>query len=382
MKLLIVDHSPFVGGATRVMSNLLELFDRKEFHSVMVCPPGSDSVAHFEDMGIEVNTVPMPWFTRRASIPKYLSYLFGLLLASYRITRLLYGKKIDIVHANSFIASLYCIIPALISRRPMVWHMHDILEADGFNRLFIRLSGFGARKIVCPSEAVKKGLVEFGVDPEKCVVIYNSMREVKDGVGRGGFREELNVDKETVLIGMVGFITEWKGQAVFVRTVPDVVKSFPRVKFVIVGDAMLDSDREYREGLHSFVEENGIGDRVIFTGHRKDVLDIMADLDIVVHASLSPDPLPTVVLEAMSAGRPVIATDVGGCAEMVTDGVNGFLIRPQDPKGLAECIVKLATDPDLRERMGREGSAILKEKFSPDENLRKIRQVYKEVSEG
>ncbi len=189
MKVLYVDHSPLAGGATKVMINLLGMLRHEGVSPIIVCSEGSKIRESFEGMGFKVYTMPMPWFTKEANLFKYVSYVFFFLLSSYRISRLVRREGIEIIHANTFIANLYCVIPAIITRRPLVWHMHDILEIGLFNKIFVRFSGFGASRIICVSEAVKKRLVEFGVSAGLCTVIYNSMTPAKDFAGRGRFRK-------------------------------------------------------------------------------------------------------------------------------------------------------------------------------------------------
>ncbi|MBI5308112.1 MAG: glycosyltransferase family 4 protein [Planctomycetes bacterium] len=354
------------------MMNLLGMLRHVGVSPIIACSEDSNIREAFEGMGFKVYTMPMPWFTKEANLFKYVSYVFFLLLASYRISRLVRREGIEIIHANTFIANLYCIIPALITRRPLVWHMHDILEIGLFNRIFLRFSGLGASRIICVSEAVKKRLVEFGVNAGRCAVIYNSMTPAKYLGGRGRFRKELNIDGNVLLAGVIGFIMWWKGQEVFVRAIPAIARDFPDAKFVIVGDIIFDSDL--------LVQESGMGGKVVFTGLRTDIRDIMSDLDVVVHTSILPDPLPTVILEAMSVGRPVIASNIGGPVEIITSGLNGFLIPPNDPAELARSISLLFKDKSLRERMGREGAMIIEDRFRPEENLRKVKAVYMEVA--
>ncbi len=380
MKVLYVDHSPKAGGAAKVMVRLLGMLRNDGVSPVIACSEGSDLGKALHDSGFQTYAMPMPWLTKKASVLRLLSYIFYLFSISYRISRVIWKEDIKIMHANTFIASLYCVVPAIITRRPLIWHMHDILEAGLVNKLFIRISGYYASKIICVSEAVKSHLVEFGVAPQRCVVIYNSVQPTENSREYGRFRKELDINENVLLAGLIAFITKWKGQVVLIKAIPEVIKDFPDAKFVIVGDIMLESDRCYMDSLYRLVREYGIREHVIFTGHRPDILDIMTDLDVVVHTSILPDPLPTVVLEAMSVGKPIIASNSGGTPEMIENGANGYLITPNDPKELARAIVELFKDRALRDAMGDEGIKMLKKRFQPEENLKKIKDVYSEVA--
>ncbi len=191
---------------------------------------------------------------------------------------------------------------------------------------------------------------------------------------------ELKIDKNVLLAGVIGFLTQLKGQEVFVRALPAIARDFPDAKFVIIGDIISESDLDYRDLLYKLVQESGMGGKVVFTGLRTDIRDIMSDLDVVVHTSILPDSLPTVILEAMSVGRPVIASKRGGSAEIITSGLNGFLIPSNDPAEIVRAISLLFKDRSLRERMGREGVRTIEDRFRPEENLRKVKAVYMDVA--
>ena len=153
-------------------------------------------------------------------------------------------------------------------------------------------------------------------------------------------------------MGIVGRLTPWKGQDVFLRAFAAAYPDGPE-EAVVIGGAMFGED-DYAAGLRTLTRELGIADRVTFTGFRADVAAEIAELDVLVHASVLPDPLTTVVLEGMAAGIPVVSANAGGHAAFVREGVNGLLHEPGDAVGLAAALRRTA-DPVLRARMGAEG---------------------------
>lgn len=380
--IIYIDHSPKFSGAEKVLLNLLRLIKVREkgYSPVLVCQAGSDIIEYFSREGIVTETTRMRWFTRKAGFIERVSYAFSLI--SFSVFLLKEIKKYDarIIQANTFISALYALIPLKISGRPMVWYMYDILDQNLFNKIFIRLAGRGSDSIICASEAVKKRLVEFGVDEKKCKVIYNSILEQgQDHAAKGDFRKELGVPDGVPLVGMIGQITRWKGQSVFIESMPFIAKDFPSARFVLVGDVMNDFDREYKAEIESAVARKGLGDRVIMAGFRKDIPSVVSGLDIVIHASIKPDALPTVILEAMFMGKPVVATDVGGVPEIVDDGVSGFVVPPNDPKGLADAVCRLLGDETLRSKMGRDGKRAFLDKFKPEAYLENVMKVYRDL---
>ncbi len=375
MKILYIDHSPSVGGATKVMMNLLNMLDQHKVTPIIACANGSMIKNPLIQMGFKVKTLHMPWLTKNATFSKHIFYIFSYLLTSFLLSRLILREKIEIIHANTFISCLYCIIPVLITRKPLIWHMHDILEVNRFYKFFIKLSEFASVRIICVSAAVKKGLMEFDVDADKCTVIYNSIRETKKNPIKNKFKKEFNIDEKTRLVGLIGIITGWKGQHILIEAIPAVLKEFPDTKFIIAGDTIRETDHEYKNNLLCLVAKNGINKNTIFTGYREDIPEVIEDLDLVVHTSISPDPLPTVILEAMANGKAVIATNIGGCPEIIANMINGILVPPDNPEALACAITTLLENPDLRTRLSKEGYKSLK-KFTPEENLHKTMVVY------
>jgi glycosyltransferase involved in cell wall biosynthesis len=154
-------------------------------------------------------------------------------------------------------------------------------------------------------------------------------------------------------VGIVGRLTPWKGQHVFLR---GFARAFPEpdVRAVVIGSATFGEDAYERE-LRALAERLRIADRVEFTGFVDDVEAELQRLDVLVHASVTADPLATVVLEGMAAGLPVVSTDDGGHAEHVENGREGLLYAPGDVEALASALEHAAADPELRARLGAAG---------------------------
>ena len=141
MKVLYIDHSPMVGGATRVLLNFLETMKEagSDVEPLFVFPTGSDSAREVRGAtGSDVIEMDLPWFTKQAGPFTLISYLFGLFRAAREIRKIIRSEGVDIVHANTFIAALYCILPRIKTGVPLLWHMHDILEFTPVNKFFIK----------------------------------------------------------------------------------------------------------------------------------------------------------------------------------------------------------------------------------------------------
>jgi len=179
--------------------------------------------------------------------------------------------------------------------------------------------------------------------------------------------------------GMLGRIAPWKGQDLFLRA---FAAAFPdgTQRAVLVGSAMF-GEEGYERELHDLAATLGIADRVEFRGFREDVWAELARLDVLVHASVIPEPFGTVVLEGMSAGLAVIAADEGGPASVISDGETGRLFRSREIDSLCAVMLTLSEDPQERERLGNAGRGALTE-YRPATVAARLEQIYERVIEA
>src|SRR5262249_2209134 len=141
----------------------------------------------------------------------------------------------------------------------------------------------------------------------------------------------------------------------------------------------LPADRSYHEDLMRRVDRSGLADRVTLTGYREDVSDLVNALDILVHASISPEPMGRVILEGMALGKPVVATDHGGPREIIESGTSGFLIPPNDPERLYETLWELARSPELRQRIGKAATERVQDAFGIQGHMARIHGIYRSL---
>jgi glycosyltransferase involved in cell wall biosynthesis len=189
--------------------------------------------------------------------------------------------------------------------------------------------------------------------------------EVTAGAAREA-RAELGVEPHEVLIGVFGRLQRWKAQDVFVAAAASVAAVRPQARFVVVGGATFGLEPEYQAQLRETAAANGLSDRLTFTGFRQDVPRLMAACDIVCHTSRVPEPFGMVVIEAMSQGRPVIATRGGGPSEIFENEEQGLLVDPDQPRALAAAILALVDDPGRRARMGAQARERVQTAYSAD----------------
>ncbi len=176
--------------------------------------------------------------------------------------------------------------------------------------------------------------------------------------------------------GMLGRIAPWKGQDLFLRA---FAAAFPAggERAVLVGKPMF-GEESYERELHALVAQLGIAERVEFRGFREDVWRELASFDVLVHASVIPEPFGLVVLEGMAAGLAVIAADEGGPADVIADGLNGRLFRSRDRDSLTAAMVALGADPAERRRLGGAARRAA-EDYDPRKLVERFERTYDQV---
>jgi glycosyltransferase involved in cell wall biosynthesis len=290
------------------------------------------------------------------------------LKALAKLYRLIKRERPQIVHTHTAKAGFLGRLTAWLAGVPLILHTYHGHVLHGYyspikTRLLRWMEKALARItdcIVAVSPQVKNELVAYGVaSPDKITVIplgFELGPFLSCQQHRGEFHRELGLDDGIQLVGIVARIFPIKNHRLFLDAASRVAASGNTVRFVIVGDGIL------LPGMEDYARKLGISDRVIFTGWRRDLPRIYADLNILAVSSDN-EGTPVSGIEAMASGVPVVGTKVGGLPDMINDGENGFLVPPRDPEALAEAILRLLRDPELASRMGRAGQTIAKERF-------------------
>ncbi len=308
------------------------------------------------------------------SVADYIINLFPYLL---RLLFFVKRKKVDLIHLNNDpLSNMAGVIISKLLRIPCVCHVRDPVTWDSKT---VRWLYNNVNHIITVAEWIRGKVIEFGV-AEDTVLTINDGRVLEEFIkpfDAESTRNCIGLSEKQHSVGIVGLLIPWKGHRVFVDAAQIVRKKFPECKIFIIGNAP-DNYKEYEEELKKIVVEKGIKD-LVFTGHRDDIPSVMRTLDIIVHTSISPDPYPNVVIEAMAAGKPVIATNIGGPPEMIEDYKTGILVPPRDPVILAEKICELLTNQDLRISMGEEARKVAFKRNSIEAHVRQVENVYENI---
>ncbi len=257
------------------------------------------------------------------------------------------ARGYDLIYANTQKALVVGAIASFFARRPLVYHLHDILSKEHFSetnrRIAVNLANHFASLVIANSQASQTAFIEAGGRENITAVIYNGFEPKVYQPSESDVRQlqqELGLVGKFV-IGHFSRLSPWKGQHILITA---LAKSPPQVTAILVGDALF-GEQDYVQQLHRQVAALGLEKRVKFLGFRSDIPQLMAACDLVAHTSTFAEPFGRVIVEAMLCGTPVVATKAGGAMEIIKPGVNGFLVEPEDSQELAQVITAC-----LRER--------------------------------
>src|SRR5439155_23841531 len=194
---------------------------------------------------------------------------------------------------------------------------------------------------------------------------------------RSKHREQLELPQRTPVIAVLARLVPFKGIQYFLEAAALIASRVPESRFLVIGDAHPGDDgRAYRQQLERYADRLGLSQRLVFTGFRLDVPELLSEVTVSVRPCVSSEGLSNALLESMAAGVPVVATRVGGNPEVVQDGRTGLLVPPRDPHALANAISRLLEDPGLARRFGRAGRDRVAEHFSIEQMVSKTERLY------
>jgi glycosyltransferase involved in cell wall biosynthesis len=310
------------------------------------------------------------------------------LIFLYNLTRFLKEHRYDILHTHTLDGNLYGRTAGKLAQIPVLLttvHSHIIDELKGAqkpnvrDRLRYRIDLFMSRwckALVAVTDSIRDRLIEEGIAAQKIRVIENTVDIDKFHAKAefySGIREEFQIPKGAVLVGIVGRLVPLKNHDIFLRAAQIVVNRGRDVYFIIVGDGPL------REQTEKYARLLGLDRRTIFTGWRSDINRIIYAMDTVVVCSRV-EGLNVVLLEAMACRKPVIGTDTLGVNVLIQNGRNGLLIPLGDHLSLAEAILHILDNPGEAEAMGEEGRKLVEDRYPVQKMVQAYRQLYVELT--
>ena len=352
------------GGAEAVLLTLLRHLDRTHFRPHVCCLATGPFEAELARLpGLEVTAAPV----------RGLRHVRSGWRAVARLRALVRERAIALVHSNGTGAHLYGGVAARLERVPAVFHAHDLLEGGWSGQGLV--NGFARRlpaaAVVTPSRFLARTLA--GRVRAPVHVIVNGV-DAPDGTVVAA---PAPAGGKTVV--WCGRLQHWKGAHVFLDAAARVHRARPGTRFVVVGGALFGLETGYAQALGARAAALGLSDAVRFAGHLDDPLPELAAANLVVHSAIRPEPFGLVIVEAMLAGKAVVAPAEGGPAEIVEPGTTGLLVPPRDSDALADAVVSLLDDDGRRAAMGRAGRARARERFGADAMARGFERLYADL---
>lgn len=362
MNILFVHNNNDLYGAEVILLELVKRLDKRQFRPLVVLPSDTKHINRLSERlkheNIEYRFINMGVIRRKYFGPiGIVKFFFRVAWGTAFLVWLIRRKRIAIVHSNT-LAVVCGALAASISRRPHVWHVHEIVTRPPVARRIMHwLAVHLSETVVAVSGAVKEHLIADCPDlATRICVLHNGID--CDRFARAysveTIRDEFRVPYAASLVGMIGKVCRWKGQLQFAEAARLVLRKRSGTYFMAVG-GVFDDEHHFMERFQAAVQRHSLGGVFIISDFRTDVAEVLGSFDIFVLPSTEPDPFPTVVLEAMAAGKPVIATAHGGPIEMVVDGETGLLVLPGSAEALADAMLQLLATPELAIRMGKAG---------------------------
>ena len=376
-RVVYIDHvARLSGGEIALVRALTALGNRVDAHVIL--GEHGPLVDRLREAGATVEVHPMPVVARDVRKDSVRPGTLGLRAVAaslqyvWTLRRRLRELQPDVIHTNSLKAAFYGGVAGRLAGIPVIWHIRDRIAPDYLPMAAVRMVQLGSR--IVPKAVIANSQATLGTlpVPRRGVVVTNTV--IYDPVR---IVASPTTDREdSFRVGILGRLAPWKGQDVFLEA---FAHAFPDddSEAWIVGAAMFGEDG-YAETLHDQVRRLRISDRVVFRGFREDVWAELAQIDLLVHCSLIPEPFGQVVVEGMVAGVPVIAADAGGPAEIITNNVDGLLIAPGDVAALAAAMGRIRDDSSLRQALVSGGFATA-ERYSPESTASALLAVYQTV---
>lgn len=356
------------------MVDLLIRLDRNIFDIKVICSGQGALTNVLAEHNIPVINLP--------ELKREINILFDT-IAFLKLIAIFKKFKFDIVHTHSSkpgflgrLAAKMAGVPAIIHTvHGFAFHQYSSRISLRIYRLFERIAGLAADKVILLNrDDFEYAKAKKIVNNKKIVKIHNGvcLEDFDYKIDINQKKKSLDIKKDDFIIGFVARLWEQKAPDDFIAAIPIVLEKIPNVLFLIIGDGHL------RSSLESQAQKLQVQNQIRFLGWRNDVPEIVQILDVFVQTSLW-EGLSLSILEAMAAGKPVIATDIKGNNELVVDGITGFLVPPRMPEMVGSCITTLLNDKKLIKKMGNFGRKRVEEKFDIKLQVERTKNIYHEI---
>lgn len=361
IRLLLVIDELDIGGTEQQIFELVRKIDRSKYLPMVCCFRPGRIAKEIEGLGVQVFT-----------LPKRNKFDLQLLPA---LVQLLRRERIDLIQTYLFTANTWARVAAILARIPLIVTSERNVNMweERYKQLLGKLLDRWTQGTIANSSAVKDYLIGKGIAAQKIHVVSNGvdLKRFSDSAPQDAtaLKKELGLPPDHQIVSMIVRLESAKDVSTFLRAAALVAQRHRDVSFLIIGGGSL------RNELEREAAQLGLQERVIFAGPRRDVPQLLSISTVSALSSLK-EGMSNTIMESMAAGKPVIATQVGGNAELIVDGTTGFLVPTRNPEAFAEALYKLLVDPDGARRMGEEARERITQLFSAEALVAKTERLY------
>lgn len=372
-----------IGGSDVSLVRLVEGLDRAKYAVIVALPSDGPLVPRLRAAGARVEIMPVLMkLTSRRGAGFLVRFALNYPRAISALVALIRREHVSLVHTNT-IHNLYGVTAARLARVPHVWHFREIVWQSGLlRRVELTMARWWSARIIVTSNAVAGMYGPPRTWPVQLVRVPNGVETDRFTPGDGSrVRGELNVAPGQPLVGIVCRLDAWKGVDDFLEAAAQVAVADHEAVFAVIGGPIIGQEA-YEDALKQRARELGLGARMRFSGWRygpAEMPDVHRALDVLVLASREPEPFGLVILEAMSTGKPVVATAHGGPLDIVEDGRTGDLVPPRDPAAMARAVIDLLRDPERCQRMGAHARERVLKHYTAEQYVAGVEAVYREL---
>ncbi|HOE63541.1 MAG TPA: glycosyltransferase family 4 protein [Candidatus Sumerlaeota bacterium] len=355
-------------GARISLHVLLKMLDKDRFNPIIVCPSKEGPFAEvLEQDGFHVEYLRL-WNWR-----KY-KYVIHRLVSCWRLRKLIQREKIDLIHCNEFWTAPYAYWASWGMNIPLISHVRLNMTQKKIRDYYLGKMS----RIICVCKDLVEKFSAWQDYKSRVKPIYNGVdldeynpEKIPDEI----IRAQFNIPSDALVIGLVGQISERKGQDRLIRIAPHIIEKFPHVKFMLVGSSR---EHDYENKIHSMIDELNLRNYFILTGDMTDMPHVYKALDILVLPSMM-EGFGRVVVEAEAMQIPVVVSAAGGLVEVVDPGKTGYIFSLDNDQEMIDCLLQLCANPSIRQQMGRAGREFVTDMFSKESMVKKTTALYMEV---
>ncbi|KWF97780.1 glycosyl transferase family 1 [Burkholderia diffusa] len=379
---LVLDQSGVLGGAEL---SLLEIMKHMRANADVVLFDDGPFRAALDEIGARVDVLDQGAL---AGVRKQGGVSTGALKQLVTLVRDVArrARRAEVIYANTQRAMVVAALAGRLARKPVVWHLRDIVSGDHFGSKQLMAikycARFGVTRVIANSDASAQAFRALtGFTPQHVDVVFNGISaepfDALDTASQAALRARFGLPEHAWLVGSFSRLAHWKGQHLLL----EAAARHPDMHVVLVGAPLFGED-EYAAQLHEIVARHGMDDRVHFLGFQRDVAACMKAVDVVAHTSITPEPFGRVIVEGMLARRPVVAARAGGVVEIIEDGENGLLCEPGNAAALADALGRLQHDAALRERLVASGRATAVRRFGTETYVERVEKILADTAKA